>query len=93
MSAFRAAAFAALFLSIVPDEERDGILIFYKTILESVQTVRISPRRSSAIGSRKTHEVIRWARVNQYLQEFGFSPEVAKSTSSPQMATGLRQYG
>ena len=38
----------------------------------------------SASGGRKTYEVIRWARINEYLQEFGFSTEVRKDDYIPE---------
>lgn len=38
----------------------------------------------SATGGRKTYEVIRWARVNSYLAEFGFSQKVGKDSYIPE---------
>lgn len=38
----------------------------------------------SATSGRKTYEVIRWARVNEYLREFGFSQMVGKDDFIPE---------
>ena len=38
----------------------------------------------SATGCRKTYEVIRWATVNRYLKEFGFSADVSKDVYIPE---------
>jgi len=38
-------------------------------------------RRSVGKGVYYSVEYVKWRRVNEYLQEFGFSPEVAKTTA------------
>lgn len=38
----------------------------------------------SATSGRKTYEVIRWARVNGYLREFGYDKEVGKDDFIPE---------
>lgn len=38
----------------------------------------------SATGGRKTYEVIRWARVNRYLAEFGFPSSLGKDDYIPE---------
>ena len=38
----------------------------------------------SASSGRKTYEVIRWARVNEYLAEFGFANKVTKDDYIPE---------
>ena len=40
--------------------------------------------KSSATSGRKTYEVIRWARVNGYLQSFGYPTEVNKDDFIPE---------
>ena len=39
---------------------------------------------SSATGGRKTYEVIRWARINKYLKEFGYKKTVNKNNYLPE---------
>ena len=46
--------------------------------------VKIEEKFSTTSGRNETYETIRWARVNQYLAEFGFSKEVGKEDFIPE---------
>ena len=45
--------------------------------------------KDSATSGRKTYEVIRWARINNYLQSYGFSQNVGKEDYIPEQIVYL----
>ena len=73
-------------VSAFRNEELD---LYMRTILNEDGSISVNAE-DTAIGfgwttvAKSGNEVVRWARVNEYCKEFGFSPQVGKDDYIPE---------